>query len=265
MAKVQFARGFNEEQAKTSSNGDTIYFSEDTHSIVMGGEIYGGIAGDCNVSEEEAAYLAELYQQMLEAKFTVSATGASNKNPGDTVTLKVTVKWDGSAVDAGSATVTTDGLVWTEKTGSNGVFEAPYEIEGTGSKTIPVTVKYKTYTKTASITVSAYNLIVYGWAATETISSLDDILDKKTAGPASNSNGSYTFSNTEVGYYYIAIPDGTSVSTSLKKGYGTENDVTQVLFQECKGEDDNAVIAGYTVYRLQDAQAAGATHTVKFA
>lgn len=264
MAKVQFARNLNEEAALESEQKDTIYFSKDTHSIVMGGNVYGGISSECNVTEEQAAYLKKLYDEMIEAKFTIKTTGASNKLPGDTVTLYVDVKWEGAYVEAGTATVTTVGteISWTESATQKGKFEATYEIPEaqTGSKTFNVTVKYGDYTKTSTVSVTSYNKVSYGWAESDSISALSDIQDIATKSPSSSAAGTYEFTNTKVGYYYIAIPSGTSVPTSLLNGYGTENDVTQVLFVKL----DNA-ITGYSVFRLADPQAAGATHKVKFA
>lgn len=251
--KVQFARNVSAKDAIKSQEKDTIYFTKES-SIVMGGKIYGN-----TLEDEKKQYLDKLYEDYIKSLFIVSsAVSKSTVNPGTEVTITITIKNNGVACSSDTDLIGTgflSGVSFVE--GSPGVYRASVQISSVGVYSSVITAVYSGITKTVSVQVSCYNNIIYGWSPDETITGVSNLRDASSVGPKSTSAGEYTFTNSGIGYYYLLIPDGTSIASSLlgDKPQGTEGPIP-VFFEK-------QTIPGYTVFRISDAQAPS-THTIKF-
>lgn len=251
--KIKFARNVSTTDALGFEDKDIVFFTKE-NSIVMGGETYGS-----TLEEDKKKYLDKLYEDYIKSLLVLSsAVSKSTVNPGTEVTITITVKNNGVACSADTDLIGTGFLSEVSFTESSpGVYKASVQISSVGVYSSVVTAVYSGITKTVSVQVSCYNNIVYGWAPEESISGISSLRDASSVGPKSNSSGEYTFTNSSVGYYYLLIPDGTGIASSLQGSspQGTEGPIP-VFFEKSE-------ISGYTVFRIADAQAPS-THTIKF-
>lgn len=251
--KIKFARNVSTTDALGSEDKDIVFFTKE-NSIVMGGETYGS-----TLEEDKKKYLDKLYEDYIKSLLVLSsAVSKSTVNPGTEVTITITVKNNGVACSADTDLIGTgflSGVSFVE--GSPGVYRSSVQISSVGVYSSVITAVYSGITKTVSVQVSCYNNIIYGWSPDETITGVSNLRNASSVGPKSTSAGEYTFTNSEVGYYYILIPEGTSIASSLlgDKPQGTEGPIP-VFFEK-------QTIPGYTVFRISDAQAPS-THTIKF-
>lgn len=252
--QVKFARNKTTQEALGSEDKNTIFFTTDESSIVMGGKVYGS-----TLEESKKEFLDKLYEDHIKSLFVISASSSkSTVNPGTEVTITVSVKNDGIFCSADTDLVGTgflSGVVFEEQT--PGVYKATVQISKVGVNSSTITAVYSEITKTVSIQVGCYNNIIYGWSELESLSSISDLRDASSIGPKASSAGEYQFSNSGVGYYYILIPDGTSVASSLANSVpqGTEGPIPVYFISQN--------LTGYSVFRIADSQAPS-SHIIKF-
>ena len=255
--QVKFARNKTAEEAIHSEDKNTIYFTKDDASIVMGGKVYGKALED---SKKE--YLDKLYEDYIKSLFTVSASASkSTVNPGTEVTITVIVKNNGVACSADTDLVGTGFLAGVSFTETGvGIYKATIQVTQVGSSSSTITAIYSGITKTTTVSVSCYNNIVYGWSEATEITGISDLRDPSSVGPFSNSAREYQFQNSSVGYYYLMIPTGTTIASSLggSNPQGTEGPIPVFFMRQTSPE-----VTGYTVFRIADAQAPS-SHTIKF-
>lgn len=252
---VKFSRGKTEVEALRSEDGNVIYFTKDSHSIVMGGKLYGS-----SIESEKKEYLDKLYSDYIESLFTISSSvSSSTVNPGTEVTITVTVKNSGINCSSDSPLVCTgflNGSTFTEV--SPGLYRLSVRIESVGIYTSTITAEYSGIKKSCSVTISCYGNIIYGWSSSSSISSISDIVDASSYGPASSSVGEFKFSNSGIGYYYFLIPTGTKIASSLERSepQGVEGPIPVYFTRQSD-------IPGYVVFRISDAQSPS-EHNIKF-
>ena len=252
---IKFSRVKTTNEA-LSGDPDIVYFTKDESSIIMGGKTYGS-----TLEKEKKEYLDKLYEDYIKSLFQVtSAVSKSTVNPGTEITVTVNVKNNSISCssDSGiSGTGFLSGKVFSET--SPGVYKTSVQITSVGTYSSTLTAVYSGITKTTSVSISCYNNIVYGWSPSEIITSLSDLRDASSVGPKSSSSGEYNFKNTGTGYYYILIPDGTSIASSLDGStpQGTEGPIPVYFVRQEDG------IPGYTIFRIADPQAPS-EHTIKF-
>ena len=89
--QVKFARNKTTQEALGSEDKNTIFFTTDESSIVMGGKVYGS-----TLEESKKEFLDKLYEDHIKSLFVISASSSkSTVNPGTEVTITVSVKNDG--------------------------------------------------------------------------------------------------------------------------------------------------------------------------
>lgn len=265
--KVQFYASKNAADANALADSEpgSVCFTPDTHEIIMNGVSYGG----SSLSDWEKSFLQKKYEEEVAAKMSVAISLSSTSVvPGTTVTATVTVKYDGTIVAADLVgTGVLNGVSFTRQTA--GTYTAQVALSTLKSNTFGVSASYtpsggSAITKSASASCGVYNLIHYGASPNDNLLSLAFESDK-TVGPRSGAAGSYTFSNAKEGYYYLFIPTECGVGTSLAAStpYGVEGGAAPVYFKKLGA---NVTLSGvtYARYRIEDKQAAGATHTVVF-
>lgn len=251
--RVKFARGKSISEALNSEDTGTIYFTED-QSIVMGGKIYGK-----TLEDTKKDFLDKLYDEYIQSLFTVSsAVSKSTVNPGTEVTITIYTKNNGISCSADSRVIGNGFLgdsVFNEV--KPGVYVATVPISTVGISSATVTAIYSGIKKNTTVTVSCYKNIIYGWSSLEKLTGASDLRGAVSVGPSSSSVGEYSFTNTDIGYYYILIPYGTSIASSLSEDnpQGTEGPIPVYFIQQ--------TIPGYVVYRIADAQAPS-SHKIKF-
>lgn len=265
--KVQFYASKKSAEAKelASSEPGSVCFTPDTHEIIVDGVSYGG----SSLSDWEKNFLQKKYEEEVASKMAVSISlSASNVVPGTTVTATVTVKYDNVVVAAdlvGSGVL--NGVSFTRQT--NGSYTAQVALSTLKTNSFGVSATYTPaggsgITKAVSASCGVYNKIHYGASASDNLTTLS-FEEDKTVGPRSGAAGTYTFSNKNVGYYYLFIPTECSVGSSLAAStpYGVEGGAAPVYFTKLSA---NVTISGvtYARYRIADKQAAGASHTVVF-
>lgn len=225
------------------------------------------------MTDSQKTFLDNLITQEVQSKFAVAITlSASNVVPSTSVTATITTKYNGSLVDAATLTGGTGALSGIALSGftktSTGTYTKSITLTQLGSHSFAVTATYVkdgvTCTKSASTTCGCYNKIIYGWYTGATLPAVNQLKNNSgatgyhEAGPRASAAGTYTWTNNAAGYYYILIPDGCTIPSSLNqsKPQGVEGPLP-VFFTKLTG------ITGFTIYRIADQQAAS-THTVVF-
>ena len=253
MNQVKFSRNKTSAEALGSEDPDVIYFTSDKHEIVMGGDVYGG-----GLEKDKKDYLDKLYEDYQKSLFTVTVSSSKSiVNPGTEVTITVTVRNNGVNCPSDSG-VSGNGFLgsrsFTES--SVGVYKTTAQVSQIGVNTSEITVSYNGIVKKVSVSVSCYNNIIYGWSTEETTTG-SDLRGASSKGPQASCAGEYNFRNTEDGYYFLLIPAGVSIASSLSgsKPQGTEGPIPVYFVRQ--------EIPGYTVFRIEDKQAPS-EHTIKF-
>lgn len=202
------------------------------------------------------------------------------------LTVRVTTKFDGAAVDSNSSGGGTFTIVdtsskeeysaaFTKK--STGVYECviysgnpetstPQKVYYNGGFTIKADCSPNGITKSATKTVAAYHKIRFGVSELTELTAVSSAQDAMAAfttrGPQSSAGGTYDFTFTDNTYAYVMIPTGVNVPNSLagSEPQGVEGPLP-VPFKKMNDFVWNGVT--YKQYRIASPQKAS-THKVVF-
>lgn len=242
------------------------------------------------MNELETDYLKRKLNEENAAKASVvievfnGPTGGVNTLDKDALpeqlTVRVTTKFNGAAVDSnssGGGTFTIGGksAAFTKK--STGVYECviysgnpetstPQKVYYNGAFKVVATCSPQGITKSASKDVYAYHKIRFGVSEltelTAVSSAQDAMAGFTTRGPQSSAGGTYDFTFTDNTYAYVMIPTGVNVPNSLagSEPQGVEGPLP-VPFKKMNDFVWNGVT--YKQYRIASPQKAS-THKVVF-
>lgn len=279
---------FNENSGASPKNNRLTINADKT--LYFNGERLG-------MNEAEADYLKKQVEAENEKKASVvievfnGLTGVNTLDKDalpEQLTVRVTTKFNGAAVDSNSSGGGTFTIVYNinnkpveksvafTKTGT-GVYECvihngnpetttAQNVYYNGGFTVKATCLLKGITKTATKTVAAYHKIRFGVSELTELTAVSSAQDAMAAfttrGPQSSAGGTYDFTFTDNTYAYVMIPTGVNVPTSLagSEPQGVEGPLP-VPFKKMNDFVWNGVT--YKQYRIASPQKAS-THKVVF-
>lgn len=232
MADVKFNKTKTESEALSASvsNPNTIYFTSDTHNIVLGGHIMGDTSALAN-------RVLALEQKNTSISVTCSAVNSSIKHyTGSSISMQLTgtVKMNGALPPPDAV------ISWTVSNGSFHVEGNTNSISatdtassaGTFTYTINVTVTYlgKAYTTSTSVKFYIVKPSYVGFSTASTASSgmQSDFSTSSGAVWDTNITKNFTLTHSEKEYLWILSPYSVSSVKMVSNGFTTNISVQLV-------------------------------------
>lgn len=262
MAKfIKFREAATVTAAKAQQNAGQLDIVKSENTLV-----YEGAAVIRGISDTQLEYVNRKVKEENDAKakisFSVTPGATFVKGTNTTFTLKVTCTFDGANVAADATpTFKASGVALSGVTNpSTGVYQVT--IAKSETTTFGVEATVKGVQRTSSVTVQAFNQVIYG-VSDSVLNPADSSFGTAVANMtkravSSSATGTYDF--TKAGYCYIIVPSDVSVGT-LPNGFDSTGNTLTTIFTQ----DANYTGSGitYKVFRTGEKQTSALTVRIK--
>ena len=255
--------------AAAAAAGDDLgklYFpTDDTSAVYIGKQRYGLSEGAADYLQRK---LAEENAAKVTVKVTVTPSGMQDRKDATTYNVRVDTLFNNKNVNPDKAPAGTDsaaaGVTFTKV--DTGIYNATVEVAANATRAgFGVKATVQGVEKTANASFPRYYPVRFA-AAAEAAPTLATATACSKAPLKTSAAGTYNYTSDAAYYMYLFVPDGVAAPSSTEATEGPLPVYFQKLDDLDVGAGSAEVGAGfkYKVYRSEQQQAAGTSHSITF-